>query len=70
MIFKMLLYAVSIVTVFLILVFSPGKSNIGSLADQSKLLNFGYNQILMQKIIGFSIFVFFVLVVVLLFKVI
>nr|YP_010951989.1 preprotein-translocase subunit g [Laurencia obtusa]WMP12928.1 preprotein-translocase subunit g [Laurencia obtusa] len=66
---KLTFYCISVLTVVLILFFSPVKKNVSGFLDQSRLFNSGYNQILMQKIIAFSVFLFFVLILVLLFQV-
>nr|CRF40139.1 Hypothetical protein orf53 [Laurencia snackeyi] len=50
------------------LFFSPVKKQTSGFLDQSKLFNSGYNQVLMQKIISFSVFLFFILILVLLFQ--
>nr|YP_009391669.1 preprotein-translocase subunit g [Laurenciella marilzae]ARW59813.1 preprotein-translocase subunit g [Laurenciella marilzae] len=52
----------------LILFFSPVKNNAAGFIDQGKLLNSGYDQVLTQKIIGVSVFIFFILILILLFK--
>nr|YP_010951770.1 Probable protein-export membrane protein SecG [Laurencia elata]WMP12709.1 Probable protein-export membrane protein SecG [Laurencia elata] len=66
---KLTFYCISVLTVMLILFFSPVKKNVFGFLDQSRLFNSGYNQVLMQKIIAFSVSLFFILILVLLFQV-
>nr|WMP11859.1 probable protein-export membrane protein SecG [Laurencia australis]WMP12070.1 Probable protein-export membrane protein SecG [Laurencia australis] len=66
---KLIFYCISVLTIVLIIFFSPVKKNMSGFLGQSRLFNSGYNQVLMQKIIAFSVILFFVLILVLLFQV-
>nr|YP_009944613.1 preprotein-translocase subunit g [Osmundea sinicola]QFR99907.1 preprotein-translocase subunit g [Osmundea sinicola] len=66
---KLTFYLVSILTILLILLVSPSKNGAVSFGEQSKLLNSGYTQIMMQRIIGISVFTFFIFIIILLFQV-
>lgn len=65
---KLIFYFISVLTIVLILIVSPSKNGTASFGDQSKLLNSGYNQLIMQRIIGISVSIFFILIVILLFQ--
>nr|ARW68728.1 preprotein-translocase subunit g [Palisada sp.] len=65
---KLTLYIVSVLNIVLILLFSPIKNSTTGFVDRSRLLNVGYNQVLMQQVIGFGVLIFFILVLILLFQ--
>nr|YP_009395609.1 preprotein-translocase subunit g [Vertebrata isogona]ARW64632.1 preprotein-translocase subunit g [Vertebrata isogona] len=61
MIIKLLWYFFSLLTIFLILISNPKVNSLGVSSDQNKVLNFRSSQILIQRLISFSVFMFFVL---------
>lgn len=63
---KFFLYIVSFLIVFLILTNNPSSNNINNFMSRNKLLSFSSNQILIQKIISFSILIFFILTIIIL----
>nr|YP_009399736.1 preprotein-translocase subunit g [Digenea simplex]ARW69555.1 preprotein-translocase subunit g [Digenea simplex] len=66
--FKLLWYFFSLLTIVFVLVISPSRSSAGNSINQSKIFAFSSNQASMQKLLVFSIFMFFTLTVLLLVK--
>lgn len=59
MIIKLLWYFSSLLTIFLILISNPKVNSLGSSTDQNKVLNFRSSQIVVQRLISFSVLMFF-----------
>nr|YP_009396626.1 preprotein-translocase subunit g [Vertebrata australis]ARW65812.1 preprotein-translocase subunit g [Vertebrata australis] len=59
MIVKLFWYFFSLLTIFLILISSPKSNGLGLSNNQNKVLNFRSSQVFIQRLIAFSILMFF-----------
>lgn len=64
---KFFLYIVSFLIIFLVLMNSPSINNLNNFMNRNKLLSFSTNQILIQQIIGITVFIFFFLTIIIVF---
>jgi len=66
MMFKIVWYIFSLLIVFLILLNSPNSNSLNIISSQNRVFNFQSNKLLIQKIIGISVFIFLLLTIMLL----
>nr|YP_009394570.1 preprotein-translocase subunit g [Vertebrata thuyoides]ARW63132.1 preprotein-translocase subunit g [Vertebrata thuyoides] len=59
MIIKLLWYFFSLLTIFLILISNPKTNGLNISGNQNKVLNFSSNQVVIQRLIFFSLLMFF-----------